>query len=595
MNLDQRTTVTAAAEGDDASELDERRLQVIADQAKGLRWQIAATALVVSAIAWPQVPIAIVAAWLLAVIAVREARSALLGRLTVDLARPIGERLRTTVRSNVLLGACNGSAALFMIGLDPVRDAILTMILVSWGAGAVSTSSTVMRAFMAYASPIFLPTAAIWFAGADALGFAVGGLVLMFFGVQIRFARRNLETFEESFRIRQENIALARSLAAEREQLAAARDAAVRADQEKSRFLATASHDLRQPLQAMSLNVGALQRQAVGGEPGEIVDDVALSLAQLRSMLDALLDLSKLDAGMVVPQLRPVQIDRLLAALAASVRALASDRGLALHCRCAPGLTAHTDPELLRRMLANLLDNAIKFTDSGAIELTAETRGNQVAIEVRDSGAGIAPEHHQRVFEDLVQLDPRPVRGVSGHGLGLGIVRRLAKVLQIELELDSAPGRGSTFRLCVPVEDANAHLAAETASDGWSIDGRSVLVLDDDPMVRGAYAHALASMNCRAITAADVDEASRQLPGQAIEAAVVDYQLAGGTTGFDALSRLRGLKPQLPAVMVTAANDPAVDAQAASHGVQLLHKPVDAATLGRAIALALGRGTAPSR
>lgn len=576
-----------------AGELDERRLQVVAEQARGLRWQIVATAVVVAAIAWQQVAAPLVAGWLFAVLLAREWRSALLQRLVIDRTTPIGERLRQTVLSNALIGACNGSAALFMVGLDPVRDAILTMILVSWGAGAVSTSSTVMRAFVAYAGLLFLPTAAMWFAAGDTMGLAVGALVLMFFGVQLRFARRNLETFEESFRIRQENEALARSLAAEREQLAAARDAAVQASQEKSRFLAAASHDLRQPLQAMSLNVGALQRLSVSGEPGEIVDDVALSLAQLRSMLDALLDLSKLDAGMVVPQLMPVQIDRLLAALTSSFRALASDHGLQLECRCAPGLTARTDPELLRRMLANLLDNAIKFTPQGTIELSAEDGGNHIAIAVRDSGPGIAPQDHQRVFDDLVQLDPRPVRGVRGHGLGLGIVRRLARMMQIELTLESTPGEGTTFHLRVPVS-AEGRASTEIAASGWSIDGDCVLVLDDDAMVRGAYARALATMRCQAITAADIDEAVRRWPQQAISAAIVDYQLADGSTGFDALARLRELQPQLPIVMVTASVDPAVDTQAASRGVQLLRKPVDATRLGQAIAQALGRGSAPS-
>jgi two-component system, sensor histidine kinase len=575
-----------------ADELDERRLQVVGEQARGLRWQVLATAVVVSAIAWSQAPPAAVIAWLVGVIVAREWRAALLLRLVSDRSTPIAARLNATVRSNALLGACNGAAAVFMLWLDPARDAILTMILVSWGAGAVSTSSTVMRAFIAYAGFLFVPTALMWFASASAVGLAVGALVLMFFGVQSRFARRNMETFEESFRIRLENDALARSLEAERVQLAAARDSAVQANQEKSRFLAAASHDLRQPLQAMSLNVGALQRLSIRGEPGAIVDDVALSLDQLRSMLDALLDLSKLDAGMVVPQLRAVQLDRLLASLGASLRALADDHGLALKVECPQGLTALTDAELLRRMLANLLDNAIKFTAQGGIELTARRKGGDVEISVQDSGPGIAQEHQQLIFEDLVQLDPRPVRGVRGHGLGLGIVRRLARLLRIDIDLDSTPGHGSTFRLLLPGA-TETHRAAEVAAASWSLDDTHVLVLDDDPMVRGAYARALASMQCRSVTAAHIDEAIDKLRDQAVQAAVVDYQLADAN-GFDAIERLRGRQPQLPVVMVTASVDPAVDARAAAYGIRLLRKPVDATSLGQALSQALAPRPAPS-
>ena len=578
---------TAIGGGEDVvRELDERRLQVIAEQAKGLRWQILVTALVVSAIAWTQAPWPLVLAWLIAVVAVREWRAGLLQRITRDRALPIAARVGITVRSNALLGACNGSAALFMVWLDPARDAILTMLLVSWGAGAVSTSSTVMRAFMAYASFLFVPTAVMWFVTGDAIGLAVGALVLMFFGVQSRFARRNLETFEESFRIRLENDALARSLEAERGQLAAARDSAVQANQEKSRFLAAASHDLRQPLQAMSLNVGALQRLSIAGEPGAIVDDVALSLTQLRSMLDALLDLSKLDAGMVVPQLRTVQVGRLLTALGSSFRALASEQALSLEVQCPDGLAAHTDAELLHRMLANLLDNAIKFTAHGHIELAARADGNHIEISVCDSGPGIAAEHHRLIFEDLVQLEPRPTRGVRGHGLGLGIVRRLAKLLQIDIALQSAPGQGSTFRLRVPAA-TEIHRTTETADASWSLADTSVLVLDDDPMVRGAYVRALASMKCQPVTAATVDEAIDRLRDRAPHAAVVDYQLVG-TDGFDAIARLRDQQPQLPVIMVTASVDPAVDATAIAQGIRVLRKPVDATSLGRALSQALG-------
>lgn len=584
--MNDSARAAAAADPSDVLELDERRLQVVTEQARGLRWQIVATAVVVSAIAWTQAPPAAVIAWLIVVIGVREWRARLLQRLSTARSTSMADRLRATVASNALLGACNGSAALFMLWLDPARDAILTMILVSWGAGAVSTSSTVMRAFLAYAGLIFVPTALMWFMSGTAVGLAVGALVLMFFGVQTRFARRNLETFEESFRIRLENIALTRSLQAEREQLAAAHDSAVRANQEKSRFLAGASHDLRQPLQAMSLNVGALQRMSIGGEPGAIVNDVALSLEQLRSMLDALLDLSKLDAGMVVPHLQAVRVDRLLAALGSGFRALATNQGLTLQVECPDDLAAHTDAELLRRMLANLLDNAIKFTDHGGIQLKARRAGAHIEISVRDSGPGIAPEHHHRIFDDLVQLDARSAR-VRGHGLGLGIVRRLAKLLQIEVSLDSAPGQGAVFRLSIPAA-IDTHVATEAAAANWSLDDSSVLVLDDDPMVRGAYAHALASMRCQPVTAAHIDEAIEHLRHRSVQAAVVDYQLVGAN-GFDAIARLRDRIPQLPVVMVTATVDAGVDATASAQGIRLLRKPVDAASLGQALSHAVAQ------
>lgn len=584
------------------SELDERRLQVVAEQAVGLRWQILLTAVVVAAIVWRDVPAPFVLGWFAAVIASREWRAAALARMAADRTRPIAARLRATVRWNVLIGACNGSAALFMTRLDPTLDAVLTMILVSWGAGAVSTSATVMPAFLAYAGLLFVPTAAMWLVSGGWLGWCVGALVLMFFGVQTRFAKRNLQTFEESFGIRAENQALATSLEFERAQLAIARDEAVRANNDKSRFLAGASHDLRQPLQAMALNVGALRHVGMAPDARAIVDVVDTSLEQLRAMLDALLDVSKLDAGVVVAQPQRVRLDRLLSAVMSSFGAAAAARQVELRTACPGGLAVQTDPDLLRRMLANLIDNAIKFSPSGGrvdVRVRAEDAAH-VELAVQDTGPGIAPENHRLVFEDLVRLQG-PGEGsapAAGHGLGLGIVRRMAELLGVPVELESSPGAGACFRLRLP-RAAPADAQGDDTRAPWSLAGRCVLVLEDDPMVRGAYLNALGAMGCRVLSAATVEEALAQLgqpgqPGQP-DAVVVDCRLGGGVSGFDAVERLRAQRcdvralPALPIVMVTADTDPAVIEAARRHALPLLRKPVDDLGLGRALAEAIDR------
>lgn len=578
----------AAALMDGASiELDERRLQVVADQAVGLRWQILLTATIVAAIVWQSVPTAVVLAWFAAVIGSRELRASALAHMASDRQQPIAARLHATVLWNVLIGACNGSAALFMSWLDPSLDAVLTMILVSWGAGAVSTSATIRPAFLAYASLLFVPTALMWALSGTRLGLGIAALVLMFFGVQSRFARRNLETFEESFRIRLENEALATSLEFERAQLAVARDAAVKANQDKSRFLAAASHDLRQPLQAMALNVGALRHLSMSGEARQVSEVVDTSLEQLCSMLDALLDVSKLDAGVVVAQPRRVQLDRLVAAVMGGFGAAAAGRQLQLDWHCPPELAVHSDPDLLRRILANLVDNAIKFTPAGGrVELQVLPHEGDVELTVRDTGPGIAPEHHQLIFEDLVRLGADGPATVSGHGLGLGIVRRMADLMKLPITVESSPGAGATFSLRLPLADT-AQVAALVSEPAWSLAGRRVLVLDDDSMVRGAYVNALAAMGCRALAAATLDDALAQLSGASCDAAVVDFRLGGGVEGLEAVERLRGLEPSLPVVMVSADKDDAVVGAARRHALALLRKPVDAPTLGRTISAAI--------
>lgn len=567
-----------------AAELDERRLQVVTEQAVGLRWQVGLTALVVAAIAWPAVPAAWVLAWLVLVIVSREWRAAALQRLQADTARPIAERLRATTRWNLVIGACNGSAASFMLWLDPTLDAVLTMILVSWGAGAVSTSSTVMPAFLAYAALLFVPTALMWAVQGSWLGAGVATLVLMFLSVQTKFARRNLQIFEESFRIRLENEALARRLAAEQAALAEARDLAVKANLEKSRFLAAASHDLRQPLQAVMLNSGELARLPLAGDAQAIVRDVTQSAEQLRSMLDGLLDVSKLDAGVVVAQPRAFELARLLESLAQGLRAPAAAKGVTLDWQAPAGAWLHSDPVLLRRMLSNLIDNAIKFSPAGGrIELHAACADGEAEIVVRDQGPGIAQTDQERIFEDLVQLPGAPA---GGHGLGLGIVRRLATLLDIRLGVESAPGRGSSFRLRLPLAAApgTADGAQATAA---GLAGRSVLVLDDDAMVRGAYVNALGGLGCSVHAAADIAGAEAQARRHRPQAAVIDCRLANGEDGFAALQRLREEQPGLAAVMVSAHADASTLERARQHAIALLNKPVDAATLSAALLAAL--------
>lgn len=564
------------------AELDERRLQSIAEQAAGLRWQVLLTAVIVVAIVWEEVPPAAALLWLALAVGIREVRARALGRMVSDRATPVATRLRRTVQWNLALGLANGSAALFMLKLDVTLDAVLTMILVSWGAGAVSTSATLRPAFLAYASAVFLPIAAMWMAIGGWLGWGLATLVLMFFGVQIRFARQNLAMFEESFRIRRENVDLAARLAQESAELARARDEAVRANLAKSHFLAAASHDLRQPLQALALNSGELVRLPVGGEAQAIAQEVASSIDDLRCMLDGLLDVSQLDVGVVAPHPRSFPLRRLLEAVTTSFRAAAASRQLTISCDCPASITVHTDPELLRRVLANLVDNALKFTHRGGVTVLASVGEAGVKVEVRDTGPGIEPQDRERIFDDLVRLEGGGRDNVPGHGLGLGIVRRLVALLDVGLDLDSAPGQGTTFRLTLAAGQAEpAGTALLQALP--ELDGLRVLVVEDDRVVREAYLRHLRRLGCRVWAADGLTSALELFEAQPVQLLVVDFRLRAGQDGFEVVRRLRARDAALKAVMVSA--DMHADLVQAAHDadVRLLRKPVDEGALARAV------------
>jgi len=569
-------------------DFDERRIQALAEQSSGLRMPMAVAMTIVAALAWSHAPKPLVIIWLALTLLVREWRTRFVARLVRPSAWPLERRLVLLPMSSLANGLANGLAAVFMIWTDSATDAVLTMILVSIGAGAVPTNSMVPASFHCYTSAIFGIMALVWMLNGDWQGVAIAALLLLFYAVLSRSARDAYRMFRESYDIRSENAALAHELGQEQRRLALARDEAVRANLDKSRFLAAASHDLRQPMQSLLLNSGELLRLPLSDDARLIGQDIATGVVELRGMLDALLDVSKLDAGAVIPVLRPVAIDRLVERVTQGLRATAAAKSLRLDVRVEQGCTARTDPDLFKRVLANLIDNAIKFTVRGQVAVAAHSQAGRIVVTVSDTGIGIAPENQAQIFEDLVQLQNPQRDRTKGHGLGLGIVRRLVDLLGLELTVESAPGCGSRFAVSLPAVEAAVPQpagGAAPASVGSTTDlaGRRILVVDDDSMVRGALFHALTSMGCVVRTAADGDEAVRILEMAPIDVALVDWRLREGESGLDVIARLRSMQPGLPAVVVSADADETLRAQAGRIGVQMLRKPVDIDALAQSL------------
>jgi two-component system, sensor histidine kinase len=571
-----------AFEGGEA--FDVRRLQMLLTFSAALRWPMISIALVMAAVMWVGgAPPPWVIVWAVATIAVRELRASRLARLRSDDAGPIADRMRAAERWTLLLGSAYGSAALFMPRLDTASAAILTMVLMSLSSGAVSTTFSVVRAFVAFAAGIALPTAALWMVTHGWIGWSIAALILMFLGVQIKFARQNMMLFQESYAMRLENEALLRDLSAERVQLEQARDAAVQADLAKSRFLASASHDLRQPLQSLLLNSGALSRMPIDGESRAIANDIGEGIEALRQMLDALLDISQLDAGDVAPRFQRVALGDLLEGVCARFRPAAQAKGLYLTHECEATLAVTSDAQMLRRILANLVDNAIKFTRGGGIALAARAEGSAVVLTVADTGIGMGLEDRDHVFDDLVQLRNPQRDRASGHGLGLGIVRRLAQLLGVAYTIESEPDQGTRFELRLPRADGAAAVASNHTTAHPGLIARRLLVLDDDADVRASYAHALTSLGCEVACAATLNEALEALQRHDPEVALVDFRLAEDCNGLQAIARLRAARPALVAVIVSADVSHALKEQAALAAVTVLRKPVTDALLASTI------------
>jgi len=364
-------------------------------------------------------------------------------------------------------------------------------------------------------------------------------------------------------------------------ELRAAREAAERANQAKSRFLATASHDLRQPLQTLTLLNGALRRIVHDSEAAEILQHQAQAVDHMSRLLNALLDISKLESGAVKPDLSDFNVATLFEEMRNEFATLAASKGLELRIG-AGGNAVHSDPSLVGQILRNLVSNAIKYTRKGSVALSCKRRPNAVRIEVADTGIGIPADRLPHIYEEFYQLETAPGQSREGYGLGLSIVQRIAALLKAKLDVTSEPGRGSVFALELPLGNATAGAsAAQPAGPVARTErpvARRILLVEDDPAVRNATRMLLNVEGYEVVTAASRTEALEKLKvNRAIDLVVSDYHLGTTDTGIDVIAAIREIIGQnLGAVLVTGDTSSTVRELRRDTRLRAASKPVDA-------------------
>ena len=360
---------------------------------------------------------------------------------------------------------------------------------------------------------------------------------------------------------------------------------AERANQGKSRFLAAASHDLRQPLQTMELLHGVLERRVADPESRATLAQLGDAVAYMTELLDSLLDIDRLEAGEISPDITDFSVAAVLARTCEELAPVAASKGLQL--RVVPcSSVIRSDRRLLARMLSNLLTNAIKYTDHGKVVVGCRHRGDTLRIEVWDSGIGIAADQLDAIFQEFYRVD-RSDTNRSGLGLGLYIVQRFAQLLGHTVEVRSAPGKGTMFALVVATGDGTAAQALLARRLADEASPPIILLVEDDPRQRDALRTLLELEGYRVMAAATGKEALRQLGGPANvrpDVIVADYNLPGGTTGLDAIREVRrAMGQQLPAVVISADGSSALRRAIAAHGLMLVSKPVRTADLVSAV------------
>jgi len=365
-----------------------------------------------------------------------------------------------------------------------------------------------------------------------------------------------------------------------------------RATAARSRFLASASHDLRQPFQAMRLFLDALNTQVEGNARAmRTTGMLGNAMTAGERLLNALLDISTLDAGTVEADVQTVALDALLNSLADEFRPQAEEKGLRLRVRVPRGMT-RSDPVLLGRIVRNLLANAIRYTQQGGILLSARQRDGRWRIEVWDTGFGIPPDKQDVIFDEFHQLTNPSRDPTRGLGLGLAIVRRLSVLLHAPVEVQSRAGRGSVFAVTVervePEPAAAAPEAPDAADDAdeTPLDGMKLLVVDDDSMVLSGLLLTLESWGCDFVSAADMREVFVAVDGLdgPPDVILTDLRLPGKVSGFDVIDRVRKLfRTTIPAVVLTGETAPDALLEGQRRGCAFLHKPLHPGDLRRVL------------
>ncbi len=365
-------------------------------------------------------------------------------------------------------------------------------------------------------------------------------------------------------------------------ELERARNQAIAANSSKTRFLAAASHDLLQPLNAARLFVSALAGRRMADGNRALVGQAASALDSIEGLLEALLEISRLDAGAIQPELRPMPLADLFSALTAEFAAVAQRRGLALDV--APtGLWVNSDARLLRRILQNFLSNAVRYTLAGRISMAATSTPAGIVISVADTGPGIAPADQAVIFEEFRRLGPRGENDTveRGMGLGLAIVQRAARMLDLPIGLDSAPGAGACFSIIVPAAAAAAATAGPQAARASAGVGRAtVLVIDNEPAILAGMQAVLEGWGCDVLTAPDEGQALAAAHRRPVDLLLADYHLADGVTGDAVVEQVReACHRPIPAAIITADRTPELKERLSAAGLAILTKPVKPAQL----------------
>ena len=399
-------------------------------------------------------------------------------------------------------------------------------------------------------------------------------------------------TLEAQVRARTEELTqVLRKLERTNAQLSAAKEEAENANLSKTRFLAAASHDLLQPVISAKLSISALAELQQGEKGTRLARQVEGSLQTIEDLIKTLLDISKLNAGVVTPEIRCFALDDLLEELHATFESVIPAKGIRLKVRRC-GSIVESDPVLLQRVLLNLVSNAIHYTKKGGVLVGVRVRGPVCHLDVTDTGAGIPECERQRIFDEFYRGSASGSGNRNGLGLGLSIVKRITQALGHDLSLKSSPGRGSRFRVTLPVAGriAAQGRAPEDLTPLAPLSASHVLIVENEPVAAQAMQNLFGQWGCHTALASCLSDVNDYLSNadRLPDIVLADYHLDGGELGVAAIAAVRAIDPAVPALVVTADQSGETAAAVRDSGAMLLHKPVSPGRLRAAVTHLIG-------
>jgi signal transduction histidine kinase len=530
---------------------------------------------------WNEVPTARVVAWLfplLVGLAVRLGLARSIVRGVDEMALEELSKADRTLRLSSIANQALVGAGIWIIGAAGSHDADLfvTFAIMLYAIGAMVNLSSDFRSFRLSLPLLLIQPIIYWSMQDEGVRIAIPLLVLG--ALMLTAVRSSSRTFADSVAIRLEKNALLEKIRAENENTRRALEIAEQANRSKAAFMAAASHDLRQPLFAIGVLAETLDMHELPDAAHNVLAKQLHAIAVLRSLFDNLLDLSKFETGKVQVACEAVSLSRVLEPLDNEFSTVCEAKGLQWRFS-GSSASVYTDPELLRRLLCNLLANAAKYTAHGYVSLRAEVQGRRVKIEIADSGPGIAAADHERIFQEFVQLqNPHRDRDM-GVGLGLTIVRRIDALLQAGLEMHSEVGKGTRFSLCIPLADAVAPVVTVVPS-GASAQAApptlNIWLVEDDPLVRSALGLQFDAWRCPNKAAMSREElyALRESEGRWPDAVILDDMLGPRESGLDIARSLQGELSRERILIITANIEPERLALLEGSGFAVMRKPV---------------------